>query len=201
MTVGPVIRDAATAEFFDGTAAGQFLLRHCLTCDALSAPQAAQCERCESTALDWRPAAGDATLVAWTVAHRKAAGGEALDVLCIAQLTEGPWWWSRIEDTEGESTGVKSTGVKSTAPEGLRPGMALRIEFRRHSADAEAVPVFVRALAQEDLLGDGRDERPVLVEDLPDGEPALRPDRRRGLRVQQPAGQLRLAVEPHGMVQ
>jgi hypothetical protein len=132
MAVGPVIRDAATAEFFDAAAAGQFLLRHCPACDALSAPQAAQCERCESTALDWRPAAGDATLVAWTVAHRVTANGEALDVLCIAQLAEGPWWWSRIE---------------GTGPDGLRPGVPLRIEFRRHSADAEAVPVFVRASA------------------------------------------------------
>ena len=191
MTVGPVDRDDATAEFFDGTAAGQFLLRHCPACDAISAPQAVQCERCDSTTLDWRPASGDATLVSWAIAHRTTAGGEVLDVLCIGQLAEGPWWWSRIEDTGGEST----------APEGLRPGLPLRIEFRRHSADAEAVPVFVRALPQEDLLGDGRDERPVVVEDLADGEPALRPDRGRGLRVQQPAGQLRLAVEPHGVIE
>jgi uncharacterized OB-fold protein len=140
MTVGPVIRDAATAEFFDGTAAGQFLLRHCPACDTICAPQATQCERCASTALAWRPAAGDATLISWTVAHRKAADGEALDVLCIAQLAEGPWWWSRIEDT----------GSESTAPEGLRPGMPLRIEFRRHSADAEAVPVFVLRAATEE---------------------------------------------------
>jgi uncharacterized OB-fold protein len=132
MTVGPVTRDAATADFFDGTAAGQFLLRHCLACDAVSAPQAAQCERCASTVLDWRPAAGDATLVAWAIAHRKGADGEALDIVCIAELAEGPWWWSRIEDA---------------GPDGLHPGMPLRIEFRRHSADAEAVPVFVRASA------------------------------------------------------
>ena len=129
MTVGPVIRDEATAEFLDGTASGQFLLRHCLACGAISAPQAAQCELCASTALDWRPAAGDATLISWAVAYRQAADGEALDVLCIAQLTEGPWWWSRIEDA---------------GPDGLRSGLPLRIEFRRHSPDDEAVPVFVR---------------------------------------------------------
>ena len=125
MTVGPVARDAATAEFFDGTAAGQFPLRHCLACDALCAPQAAQCERCSATALDWRPAAGDATLISWTVAHR---GTGERDVLCIAELAEGPWWWSRLEDA---------------SPEDLRPGAPLRIEFRRHSTEDEAVPVFV----------------------------------------------------------
>jgi uncharacterized protein len=128
MTVGPVTRDAATAEFFDGTAAGQFLLRHCLACDAVSAPQAAQCERCAATALDWRPAAGDATLISWTVAHGKP-DTEPL-ILCIAELAEGPWWWSRVEDAR---------------PGHIRPGAPLRIEFRRHSPDDEAVPVFVLA--------------------------------------------------------
>jgi hypothetical protein len=127
MSVGPVARDAATAEFFDGTAAGQFLLRHCLACGAISAPQAAQCERCAATTLDWRPAAGDATLISWTVAHGKDG---SRDVLCIAELAEGPWWWSRVEDA---------------VPEDLRPGLPLRIEFRRHSDGHEAVPVFVPA--------------------------------------------------------
>lgn len=130
MTVGPVDRDAATAEFLDGTATGQFLLRHCPACDTISAPQAVQCEHCASTGLSWRPAGGDATLISWTVAHRRTADGEALDIICIAQLAEGPWWWSRIEDA---------------TPDGLHPGMPLRIEFRRHSAGAEAVPVFVTA--------------------------------------------------------
>ena len=127
MTVGPVARDAATAQFFDGTAAGQFLLRHCLACDAISAPQAAQCERCAATTLDWRPAAGDATLVSWTVAHGRDG---SRDVLCVAELAEGPWWWSRVEDAR---------------PEDMRPGAPLRIAFRRHSAQDEAVPVFVPA--------------------------------------------------------
>ena len=132
MTVGPVSRDAATAEFFDGTAASRFLLRHCTACDALSAPQAAQCERCCSTALDWRPAAGDATLVSWTVAHGRpdASGTASRTVLGIAELAEGPWWWSCLEDA---------------SPEDLRPGAPLRIEFRRHGTEDEAVPVFVPA--------------------------------------------------------
>ena len=137
MTVGPVTRDAATAEFFDGTAAGQFLLRHCTDCDALSAPQAAQCERCCSTALDWRPASADATLVSWTVAHgraagpaRDASGTASRTVLGIAELAEGPWWWSQIVDAD---------------PARLHAGTPLRISFRRYDAQHEAVPVFVPA--------------------------------------------------------
>ena len=130
MTVGPVSRDAATAEFFDGTAASRFLLRHCTACDALSAPQAAQCERCCSTALDWRPAACDAVLVSWTVAHGRpdASGTASRTIVGVAELAEGPWWWSQIVDAD---------------PAQLRVGTPLRIIFQRHDAQHEAVPVFV----------------------------------------------------------
>ena len=136
MTVGPVTRDAATAEFFDGTAASRFLLRHCTDCDALSAPQAAQCERCCSTALDWRPASGDAILVSWTVAHGRpdASGTASRTILGIAELAEGPWWWSQIADAD---------------PAQLRVGTPLRIIFRRYDAQHEAVPVFVPAVRAE----------------------------------------------------
>lgn len=130
MTVGPVARDATTAEFLDGTATGVFLLRHCLACGTLSAPQARQCERCASTTLGWRPASGDATLVTWTVAHDKPdAAGISTAILGIGQLAEGPWWWSRIEGD----------------PERLRAGAPLRIGFARHDAQGEAVPVFLLA--------------------------------------------------------
>jgi uncharacterized protein len=130
MTVGPVRRDATTAEFFDGTAAGQFLLRHCGDCGVLSRPQASQCENCASTRLDWVPASGDAALVSWTVAHGKpdASGTANRTILGVAELAEGPWWWSQIIDAD---------------PAQLRVGMPLRISFRRHDAEHEAVPVFM----------------------------------------------------------
>ena len=59
-------------------------------------PQTAQCERCAATTLDWQAASGDATLVSWTVSHVRPGTGPV--VLCIAELAEGPWWWSRLED-------------------------------------------------------------------------------------------------------
>jgi uncharacterized protein len=137
MAVGPVTRDAATAEFFDGAAAGQFLLRHCTVCDALSAPQAAQCERCSATALDWRPASGNAMLVSWTVSHGKPGpSGEAdRTILAIAELAEGPWWWSQVVDA---------------GPARLAVGTPLRIRFHRHDAQSEAVPVFSPAVRPGD---------------------------------------------------
>jgi uncharacterized OB-fold protein len=128
MTVGPVARDADTAAFFDATATGEFLLRHCPACGAISAPQSAQCERCAVTDLDWRPASGDATLVSWTVSHGKQATEPV--ILCIAELAEGPWWWARLEEAE---------------PEALSVGAPLRIAYRRPAPDSETVPVFVPA--------------------------------------------------------
>ena len=66
MSVGPVVRDAATAEFFDGTAAGQFLLRRCPAA-TVSEPQAAQCTTCASTDLGGPRPAVAPRLVSWAV--------------------------------------------------------------------------------------------------------------------------------------
>jgi hypothetical protein len=128
MTVGPVARDAATAEFFDGTAAGLFLLR-CCPAGHFSEPPAAQCTTCGNTALRWEAARGDATLVSWAVAWSRAASDREPrpTVLVIAELDEGPWWWSQLIDCD---------------PTALAVGQRLRIEFRRAGAEQEAVPVF-----------------------------------------------------------
>jgi uncharacterized OB-fold protein len=131
MTVGPVARDAATAEFFDATAAGKFLLRRC-PAGHFSEPPAAQCTTCASTSLRWEAARGGATLVSWAVAWARAAGGDEPQptVLVIAELDEGPWWWSQLVDAD---------------PANLAVGQRLRIEFRRAAPEHEAVPVFAQA--------------------------------------------------------
>lgn len=129
MPVGPVARDEATAEFFDGTAAGKFLLRRCGACTAVSAPQAKQCGTCGSTRLGWTQAAGGASVVSWAVTHGKpdAAGHARTQVLVIAELDEGPWWWSQVIDAD---------------PAALRAGTRLRVDFARAGGESEYVPVF-----------------------------------------------------------
>jgi uncharacterized OB-fold protein len=131
VSVGPVVRDAATAEFFDGTAAGQFLLRQC-PAGHHSEPAAAQCTTCGSTELAWVPASGGATLVSWAVSWSRPAAGEPArpTVLVIGELDEGPWWWAQLDDDEAS---------------GLAVGRRLRIEFQRAADEHEAVPVFVLA--------------------------------------------------------
>ncbi len=126
MTVGPVDRDEATAEFFDGAAAGQFLLR-CCPDGHHSEPAAVQCTTCGSLRLRWVPASGGATLVSWAVIRDKPDpdAEPAAAVLVIAELDEGPWWWSRLVDAD---------------PASLAVGTRLAISFL--PGGSEQVPVF-----------------------------------------------------------
>ncbi len=127
MSVGPVDRDAATAEFFDGAAAGAFLLRRCPS-GHYSEPPAARCTTCGSSNLRWAPAAGGASLVSWAVTWATAEPGAEVGatVLVIAELDEGPWWWSQLVDADAA----------------LRVGTRLVIGFARAEGEHEAVPVF-----------------------------------------------------------
>jgi uncharacterized protein len=118
MNVGPVQRDEATAEFFDAAAEGVFLLRLCAE-GHVSEPAVTQCTSCASTDLRWAPASGGAKLISWTVTH------PANDLLVIAELDEGPWWWSQLV---------------GAGPADLSAGTRLRITFR--PAGDEHVPVF-----------------------------------------------------------
>ena len=129
MPVGPVVRDQDTAEFFDGAAEGKFLLRECKACGVISAPQAKQCASCGFTGLSWHPAAGGASVVSWVVTHTKpdADGTTSSQVVAIAELDEGPWWWSQVTDAE---------------PSAVQLGTRLRIDFDRAGEQTEYVPVF-----------------------------------------------------------
>ncbi|MFG1688692.1 Zn-ribbon domain-containing OB-fold protein [Nonomuraea sp. NPDC049269] len=123
MPVGTVHRDAATAEFFDGTARGELLIRRCEECRGPAAPQARTCPHCGSPALSWAPAAGTGQVVSWSVVHAK---GAPPTVVAIVELDEEPW----IQ--------VQINGV---APEEVHGGMRVRVAFERPEG-GEAIPVF-----------------------------------------------------------
>lgn len=124
MSVGPVARDESSAPFFDGLAQGVFLIRRCQTCAFASEPQATTCGACSGADLVWEPACGRARLVSWTITHD--VEDPRPTVLAIAELDEGPWWWSQIADAD---------------PERLDVDAELHIEFAR-SGDSEFVPIF-----------------------------------------------------------
>jgi uncharacterized OB-fold protein len=131
MAATAVRRDAATAEFFDGTARGQFLLRHCSDCGELAEPDAAACPNCESQRLGWQPAAGGAAVVSWAVVHHRSSDGQAPQpsVVVIAQFDEGPFWWAEVLDAD---------------PAQLAAGRRLRLTFEQ-VPDHETVPAFLLA--------------------------------------------------------
>jgi uncharacterized OB-fold protein len=130
MSVGPVARNGSTEEFFDGTAAGQFLIRRCSPDGHLSRPQARQCSECGTTELSWTPATGRARLISWVVIPVRSGEGEPPRppiVAAIGELEEGPWWWSMVVGAD---------------PDALAEGQPLRIEYER-AGGGEAVPIFV----------------------------------------------------------
>ena len=129
MNLGLVARDDATAEFLDAAARGEFLIQRCGACGRHSGPQAQQCHACGATELSWVPASGRATIVTWAIAHGRPAadGSVATTVLAIAELAEGPWWWSQI--------------VEVPDPGQLTAGLPLRISFEQPDG-SEPIPVF-----------------------------------------------------------
>jgi uncharacterized protein len=131
MTATAVRRDAETAEFFDGTARGQFLLRHCTDCGELAEPEVRRCPNCESDELGWQPAAGGAAVVSWAVVHHRSSDGQARQptVVVIAQFDEGPFWWAEVLDAD---------------PAQMSAGQRLRLTFQP-VPDHEVVPAFLLA--------------------------------------------------------
>jgi uncharacterized OB-fold protein len=125
-TVGAVARDESTAEFFDAAAAGTFLISRCVPAGHANKPQARSCTECGSQELRRVPASGRARLVSWVVVPDR--GGEGPPRMpAIAELEEGPWWWSLLVDAD---------------PAKLHEGLPLRIDFAR-AEGGEPVPVFV----------------------------------------------------------
>jgi uncharacterized OB-fold protein len=99
MATIPVRRDAATADFFDGTTRGEFLLVRDTRTGEVFEPQfdtSADPERYERV-----PAAGTGTVVSWAVVHqRESDGSTSRRPVGVVELDEGPWWWTSIEGVD-----------------------------------------------------------------------------------------------------
>jgi uncharacterized OB-fold protein len=117
-TLGSVRRDGTTAEFLDGAARGEFLLRRCSGCGTFGGPQEGSCPGCGSLATDWVPASGRARVVSWSVVHGKGPdGGTAPQaIIVIAEFDEGPWWWSQLVDADPAAVATGSLLEVAFAP-------------------------------------------------------------------------------------
>ncbi|SEH53290.1 hypothetical protein SAMN04489835_1078 [Mycolicibacterium rutilum] len=128
MPLFPVQRDALSAEFLDGTRRGEFLLVRDVQTGEILAPQfdvSADPQRYERVA-----AAGNGTVVSWSVIHQKAGNGTVHRLpVGIVELDEGPWWW---------------TSFPKADPDADLFGARVRVAFKTlgEGDAAEAVPYF-----------------------------------------------------------
>ncbi len=95
-----IVRDEASAPFFDAAASGTLAVRRCANGHYLPPTQgfsgpAIRCQVCQSPDITWEPASGSATLVSWVIPYART--GEATNVAGIVELAEGPWMNALID--------------------------------------------------------------------------------------------------------
>lgn len=121
-----VLRDEASAAFFDAAGRGELLVQRC-SCGTVVSPEVRTCPECGAVDLSGHVAAGSATLVSWVGVHQPPVPAlvEAVPYVSgIVELDEGPWLIARLVDLEEPVV-----------------GQPLRVRFVRPQG-SEALPVF-----------------------------------------------------------
>jgi uncharacterized protein len=131
-TIPAVVRDDASAAFFDAAARGKLWLRCCLRCQTILTPSARSCTACHGDALGDCRVAGRATLISWVVVYDPPTPVLADCVPYVVGIVEvegGPWMVARI------------VAVDAT----LHVGSDLEVRFVDSGSKepGEPVPVFV----------------------------------------------------------
>lgn len=131
-TIPAVVRDDASAAFFDAAARGRLWLRHCLRCQTILTPSARSCTACHGDALGDCLVAGDATLISWVVVHDPPTPVLADCVPYVVGIVEvegGAWIVARIVPVDAT----------------LHVGADLEVRFvdSGSTEPGESVPVFV----------------------------------------------------------
>lgn len=120
--LGSVRADDQAAPFLDGAGRGEFMLRRCRNCAAHGGPQEEACPACGSVEVDWVAAGGGARLVSWSVVYGRDHDGtpSPRSIVAIAELDEGPWWWSQVVGAEPDQmhTGCRLTITFAESPSG-----------------------------------------------------------------------------------
>jgi uncharacterized OB-fold protein len=138
-----VVRDEASAAFFDAAARGELLVKRGPSGTVL-APEARTDPTTGSSDLQHWVASGKATLVSWAVVHRAplpALAASVPYVSAVVELAEGPWLIVRLLAED---------------PARLRGGDPVRARYLRSGdseEEGEVLPVFEPALPGEECSG------------------------------------------------
>lgn len=111
-----------TREFWLAAEQGQLMLRHCEDCARTHWYPRALCPLCGSTRLRWQAASGEGTLYAFSTARRATPPY----TLAYVTLAEGP---------------TLMTNIIGAAPEALRIGMPVKVDFQPAS-EGRMMPFF-----------------------------------------------------------
>jgi uncharacterized protein len=140
--IQPVLRDPATAAFFDGAAEGKFLLRKSRATGEVLGPSVEQ-DSMGNTELEWIRATGRGTVVSWALVPRRTAeSGQPRSItIGLVELDEGPWWWTQLVEV---------------APDALVEGLEVRVIFPKSGNDEahEYVPVFTPVGGRSEAVRD-----------------------------------------------
>lgn len=97
-------------------------LQHCPACGQWQYPPAPACMHCGDDALQWKPIAGNGTILSWVVFHRTYLPAYPAPYNAIAvRLGEGPVMISNLESPvpQGSWIGASVRMVYVTMPDGL----------------------------------------------------------------------------------
>jgi uncharacterized OB-fold protein len=115
-TPGPL-----TAPFWRGCADQVLLFQRCRACSAVNFPPSEHCRQCLSFELEWERSLGGGVVYSWTVVHRAAT-----------PVFETPYAPAIVTLAEGYQM---LTNIIGAAPDEVRVGMAVQVDFREVSTD------------------------------------------------------------------
>lgn len=133
MTIGAIVRDEESADFFEATAAGVLTVQLCGECGHRQfpltfVPSVIRCRACGSAQLTWVPVSGLGGLVTWTHVHHKPAQDgtpRPPTTIAVVELDEGPWVHAQLR----------------SAPPNLHVGLRVAVNFDA-AEGGESLPVF-----------------------------------------------------------
>lgn len=124
----PVPRTSlVAAPYWDGCRAGELRFQRCASCGGVVFYPSHVCHACQSTELAWEVSVGEGELYSWTVVWRAQTPAFRVPYApAIVAMDEGFWLL---------------TSVVGCAPDDLRAGLRMRVEF--HLAGDDLVLPYV----------------------------------------------------------